>query len=180
MPDQKMNSAPKASSARIWPTISQGDPLHLHASVKLFFLFVESGKRRWISMERLLSECFTCNWFLPGGREWPDSQTRETKNPSRRRGREPLFAPLEPHRPRYRAGFGTLAATPGCRVVIGPLPSHHSRCYDYVSLSCLGSFLLRKIQLVIGNLYHNSGIFVNDFQKICGLSYGRTTLDSSR
>jgi hypothetical protein len=46
----------------------------------------------------------------------------------------PFVAPLEPHRPRYRAGFGTLAATPGCRVVIGPLPSHHSRCYVYVAL----------------------------------------------
>ncbi len=54
----------------------------------------------------------------------------------------PLVAPLEPHRPRYRAGFGTLAATPGCRVVIGPLPSHHSRCYEYVTLRFFGHFLL--------------------------------------
>ena len=54
----------------------------------------------------------------------------------------PLVAPLEPHRPRYRAGFGTLAATPGCRVIIGPVPSHHSRCYDYLILCFFGRFLL--------------------------------------
>ena len=76
----------------------------------------------------------------------------------------PLVAPLEPHRPRYRAGFGTLAATPGCRVVIGPLPSHHSRCYDYVTYLFSVAFSFDKSSKHVENFYHISSGFVNDFQ----------------
>ena len=77
----------------------------------------------------------------------------------------PLVAPLEPHRSRYRAGFGTLAATPGCRVIIGPVPSHHSRCNDYVTYLFSVGFSFDKLSKYVVNFYHISMGFVNDLQK---------------
>jgi hypothetical protein len=44
---------------------------------------------------------------------------------SHSRGSLQLVA-LSPHRPRFRADLGTLAASPGCRAVIGSGPSRHS------------------------------------------------------
>jgi len=48
------------------------------------------------------------------------------KKPLKAEGQKAFIAPLEPHRSPYWAGFGTLAARPGCRAIIGPVPSHHS------------------------------------------------------
>ncbi len=91
------------------------------------------------------------------------AQTRPRKNPSLRRATTPLVADHVVSRivSRCRAGCGTLSASTGCRAVIGPEPSRHSRCL----FNCLRDQLPPTEFIIVESLpivKHLSVVFISE------------------